>query len=470
VTSIFFNTIQLNHENYTEIVIPSVIDKLYDVGSKKLMEKGGNNIFNPQLWLWAFNMYQEYMDDFALDVLSPEPVLELIKKKPKIDVVVSMIPNMAIFAEIFDCPLITFMPAGPVSFMMKGTTNVINHSVQPSLLAPLIEPMSFMDRLKNQALVNFVDLYMIWWTSFMFSFQKDFLKSELGLDVNDPDTILTERLAIYLSHSHPITHGAWQYLPNIIEVGGLQLKDAQPLEGKLKEFMDSATEGAVLVSFGSALKPEQMPAEKIQVFVDTFKNLGMKVVWKWNVEMPGLPDNIFLSSWIPQQDLLAHPNLKVFVTHGGLGSLVEAIYHKAVIVGVPLSNDQKPNLLRAVKHGYAVSLVWDDMTAEELVGSIKRAMEDKTMAANLERIHNIYMDREEKPVKKAAWWVEYVCRHGTADWLKSVGEEVPFYQYHHLDIVLFLTTLLLLCLAVTFFFWRMVFRCCCGKKSKPKTD
>ena len=42
--------------------------------------------------------------------------------------------------------------------------------------------------------------------------------------------------------------------------------------------MDSVSEGAVLVSFGSALKPEQMPAEKIQVFVDTFKNLGMKVV------------------------------------------------------------------------------------------------------------------------------------------------------------------------------------------------
>ena len=50
------------------------------------------------------------------------------------------------------------------------------------------------------------------------------------------------------------------------------------MEGKLKEFMDSATEGAVLVSFGSALKPEQMPPEKIQVFIDTFKNLGMKVM------------------------------------------------------------------------------------------------------------------------------------------------------------------------------------------------
>ena len=56
------------------------------------------------------------------------------------------------------------------------------------------------------------------------------------------------------------------------------MKEAKPLEGKLKEFMDSATEGAVLVSFGSALKPEQMPPEKIQVFIDTFKNLGMKVM------------------------------------------------------------------------------------------------------------------------------------------------------------------------------------------------
>ena len=218
VTSIFFNTIQLSHENYTEIVIPSVLDILMEEGSKKMMEKGGNNIFDPSLWLWAYNMYKTHMKDFALDVLSPEPVRELIKRKPKIDVVVAMIPNMAVFAEIFDCPVISFMPAGPVGFMMTGTTNVINHSVQPSLIAPLIEPMSFTDRLKNQVLVNVVDLYMTWYTGFMFSFQEDFLKNELGLEVNHPNTILRNRVSLYISASHPITHGAWQYLPNIIEV------------------------------------------------------------------------------------------------------------------------------------------------------------------------------------------------------------------------------------------------------------
>ena len=40
------------------------------------------------------------------------------------------------------------------------------------------------------------------------------------------------------------------------------------------------------------------------------------------------------------------------------------------------------------------------ITAEELVGSIKKAMEDEAMAANLERIDQIYMDREQKPVEK----------------------------------------------------------------------
>merc|ERR1712127_900792 len=98
-----------------------------------------------------------------------------------------------------------------------------------------------------------------------------------------------------------------------------------------------------------------------------------------DTEMPGLPDYILLSPWVPQQDLLGHPNLKVFVTHGGLGSLVEAIYHKAVIVGLPLSNDQKPNLLRAERHGYAVLLNWEEITAEELVGSIRKAIEDREM-------------------------------------------------------------------------------------------
>ena len=70
--------------------------------------------------------------------------------------------------------------------------------------------------------------------------------------------------------------------------------------------------------------------------------------------------------------------------------------------------------------------------ADELVESIKKAMGDKEMAANLERIHNLYLDREEKPVEKvhklwvaknhhhAGCLVGGVCVQTRRSWLAEV--------------------------------------------------
>ena len=54
-------------------------------------------------------------------------------------------------------------------------------------------------------------------------------------------------------------------------------------------------------------------------------------MWVWDeIEMLGKPDNVLLTKWAPQQDILAHPNLKVFVTHAGQSSFQEALCHKKV--------------------------------------------------------------------------------------------------------------------------------------------
>ncbi len=58
-----------------------------------------------------------------------------------------------------------------------------------------------------------------------------------------------------------------------------------------------------------------------------------KVVWKLakqDLELVGvnssdlnLGDNILLSDWVPQNDLLGHPNIKAFFTQGGTNSFNE---------------------------------------------------------------------------------------------------------------------------------------------------
>ena len=131
-------------------------------------------------------------------------------------------------------------------------------------------------------------------------------------------------------------------------------------------------------------------------------------------------------------------------------------------------SDQKSNLLRAERHGYARLMEWDDLTAEGLQAAIVESMESREMQEALERVHRLYTDREMKPVERAVWWIEYVCRHQGADVLRSIGETVPFYQYHHLDIVLFVVSVLLVLVTILVFTCKLCCKCCCRNKKTKK--
>jgi len=47
--------------------------------------------------------------------------------------------------------------------------------------------------------------------------------------------------------------------------------------------------------------------------------------------------------WLPQNDLLGHPATRAFLTHGGIHSLYEAVYHAVPMVVVPIGADQPDN-------------------------------------------------------------------------------------------------------------------------------
>ena len=64
-----------------------------------------------------------------------------------------------------------------------------------------------------------------------------------------------------------------------------------------------------------------MPEEKRLLLLNAFSKLKQRVVWKWENEMKDAPANVMISSWLPQPSLLAHQNVKLFVTHGGAGSI-----------------------------------------------------------------------------------------------------------------------------------------------------
>lgn len=120
-----------------------------------------------------------------------------------------------------------------------------------------------------------------------------------------------------------------------------------------------------------------MPESYRKLFLSAFSKLKQRVIWKWETEqMDDLPSNVKLSKWLPQQDVLGHKNIKVFLTHGGFGSTMEALYHGVPLVGIPMLGDQPSNMRKAEKKGFAISLDFNTLTEEILLNAINKAIND----------------------------------------------------------------------------------------------
>jgi len=77
---------------------------------------------------------------------------------------------------------------------------------------------------------------------------------------------------------------------------------------ELKEFLDSAKDGAILMSFGSVVRGDSIAPEKRAAILKAFSKIPQKVLWKWETAGQGdesdVPKNVKLHPWLPQNDIL----------------------------------------------------------------------------------------------------------------------------------------------------------------------
>lgn len=72
--------------------------------------------------------------------------------------------------------------------------------------------------------------------------------------------------------------------------------------------------------------------------------------------------------------VLAHPNVKLFITHGGLLSTIETTYFGKPIVGIPIFGDQEMNMLEAVRNGYGKSVSYRFLDKDKFATAIKEVL------------------------------------------------------------------------------------------------
>jgi len=62
------------------------------------------------------------------------------------------------------------------------------------------------------------------------------------------------------------------------------------------------------------------------------------------------------------------------MTHGGLNSLQEAIYHGVPVIGLPFGTDQFINLDKGAKDGFAIRLDWTEVREETLTHALNELL------------------------------------------------------------------------------------------------
>ncbi|KAG5880371.1 hypothetical protein JTB14_029497 [Gonioctena quinquepunctata] len=363
---------------------------------------------------------------------NPE-VQTLLKSNEKFDAVIIgqfMSEGLGAFASHFDAHLIMLnvQEASSWNNQLVGNPSLPSFSSEPVLNYPT--NMSLSQRVKNtfNRIWMYLNQRLITYPAQNRLIQKFFPNP---IDLEDA----VSNMSLILLNSHVSFSKAQAYVPNMIEIGGLHVKPPKKLPDDLQKFLDDAKEGLIYFSMGSNLKSNNLPIEVRDAILEAFGKRKEKILWKWEDDsLPGQPSNVFLKKWVPQQDILAHPNLKVFITHGGLLSNIETVYHGVPLIAIPIFGDQFANADSAKQLGYGLVLPLTDISEEKISSLLDEIISNPTYRENVRARSKVMHDRPMKPLDSAVYWVEYVIRHKGAEHLRVGYRHLTWYQFYLLDV------------------------------------
>ena len=264
-------------------------------------------------------------------------------------------------------------------------------------------------------------------------------------------------------------------MPNVVPVGDVLAVPANPLPPDLLQFLESAPDGVVLVSFGSTF--DYLPTMVIKRLCHAFKRIPQKVIWKLRQsELCVDKGKILTQDWFPQNDLLGHPKVKLFVSHVGISSVVETIYHGVPVISAPIGIDQHFNSAFMTSRKFGVHMSLNDFTVEGLVKDIKFVINDAEIKKNVQTAAAILRNKPDNPGSRASFWLNHVIKYGDKS-LKTGSFELNIFQFYMVDIYLFLTLVIVIAISmvslITYCTCKFCIRCVrgtMGKSEKEKTN
>ncbi|XP_073433663.1 UDP-glucuronosyltransferase 1A1-like isoform X1 [Dendrobates tinctorius] len=397
----------------------------------------------------------------------------LLQNKEVINYLRRQMFDAALLSPIFPCghiivahlglPSVSFLRSLPCGIDQQATQCPSPASYVPRFFTIYTDRMIFLQRIKN-VLLRIFDGFLCKFLYNDFGYlASEFLQKEVSMvDLYGQTAIWLLTYDFVFEFSRPI-------MPNMVFIGGIDCSNKKNLTLDFETLVNSSGEhGFVVFSFGSMVS--EIPMHKAMDIAEALGSIPQTVIWRYTGKVPSnLANNTHLVKWLPQNDLLAHPKARAFITHAGSHGLYESICNAVPVVMLPLFGDQMDNAKRIESRGAGVILNVLDMTPDDLFNALDTVINNPSYKENIQRLSTLHLDRPIHPLDLAVYWVEFVMRHKGAPHLRPAAHDLNWIQYHSLDVFGFLLVVVATILFISFKCCAYTCRRCCGTKSRLKS-
>ena len=320
-------------------------------------------------------------------------------------------------------------------------------SMSPALFSLSPDQMTFVERFKNSVSLLALNIFIL---PICERAAFNFIEDEKLQLKNEYYTTFTNAMILVNSDFN------YEYprptFPNVIPIGGWYVEPSQPLRGELKTFVERlGSSGIIYLSFGTLIsKSAPQKAEMIAKVMAQFPDYSF--IWKYTGVELAVPKNVLLQKWVPQNDLLGHDAMRLFITHCGIHSVYETIFHGIPVVAVPLFGDQPSNAVRLTRRLHmGVQVDFDGMTEQTFKKALTEVLTNNTYKQHAQKAQQVFIDQHTTPKSRLLFYIEYVIRHRGAGLLESKPlAKLSLLQFYSVDVLLVLCILIVLMMTLVF--------------------
>ncbi|EGT43733.1 CBN-UGT-4 protein [Caenorhabditis brenneri] len=256
-------------------------------------------------------------------------------------------------------------------------------------------------------------------------------------------------VTFHFSNSNPYLDFSVPTIPKVIPIGGFDMEETvdSSLPEEYEELLNKRPM-TVFVSFGSMVKSKFMPDSYKESMLRMFSANSRNITFLWKYEdlkdqflTNRLPENVILNEWFPQRALLADKRVKLFITHGGLGSTMELAYSAKPAIMIPLIAEQPDNGQMLKRHGSVeVYSKYDIPDWQKLNRLLHKMLNQKSYQKSADRLAHVLSSQPIKPSEMMIKHAEMAAKFGRMPELTPNVQEMGIVEFYNLDIILLLLT------------------------------